>query len=215
MIDVTQLELDLRSLYPDAGPELNFRSHYELLVAVILSAQCTDVRVNIITQELFPLADTPEKMRALGEERIAEVIHSCGMYRQKAKALYNGAAMLLEDFGGVIPDTREELMRLPGVGRKTANVVLSNAFGVPAIAVDTHVGRVSFRLGLTEHKNPLKVERDLQRLVAKSSWSLMHHLLILHGRRVCTARSPKCSTCLLNSYCPRKGLENVPYEKSL
>ncbi|HHX02974.1 MAG TPA: endonuclease III [Tissierellia bacterium] len=215
MIDVMRLEEDLKSLYPDAGPELHFQSDYELLVAVILSAQCTDVRVNIITGQLFPQANTPEKMLSLGEENIREIIRSCGMYRQKAKALYHGAQMLLQEFDGVIPGTREELMRLPGVGRKTANVVLSNAFGVPAIAVDTHVSRLAFRLGLSRQKDPLKIEKDLQKRLPKSSWSLMHHLLILHGRRVCTARSPKCSSCLLNSYCPRKGLPHVPDKKSV
>ncbi len=215
MIDATRLESDLLLLYPDAGPELNFTTDYELLVAVILSAQCTDVRVNIITEELFAAADTPQKMCELGEERIAQIIHSCGMYRQKAKALYNGAKMLLDEYDGIVPDTREELMRLPGVGRKTANVVLSNAFGMPAIAVDTHVSRLAFRLGLSEKKDPLKIELDLQKVFPMSSWTKMHHLLILHGRRVCTARSPKCQDCSLKSYCPRKGLAHVSDKKSL
>lgn len=215
MIDLKRLEEDLVGLYPDAGPELDFSSHYELLVAVVLSAQCTDKRVNIITNELFKVANTPQKMKELGEEKISELIHSCGMYRQKAKNLFLGAGVILDAFGGEIPNTREELMQIPGVGRKTANVVLSNAFGIPAIAVDTHVGRLAVRLGLSSETDPNKVEKDLQKLFAPSFWNQLHHLLILHGRRVCTARSPKCASCTLSGYCPRKGVSDVHDKKSL
>ena len=197
----------LALLYPDARAELNFSSRFELLVAVILSAQCTDVRVNIITEDLFQVANTPEAMLELGEDAIREIIRSCGMYRQKAKNLWLTAERLLEVYGGEVPSTREELMTLPGVGRKTANVVMSCGFGEPAIAVDTHVLRVSNRLGLAKGKDPLKVELQLQKVFPKEIWSVMHHRLILHGRYCCKARNPQCDRCGIFDYCPKIGVE--------
>lgn len=198
----------LALLYPDAAAELNFNSRFELLVAVILSAQCTDVRVNIITEDLFQVASTPEKMLALGEDQIRELIRSCGMYRQKAKNLWLTSQRILDVYGGEVPSTREELMTLPGVGRKTANVVLSCGFGVPAIAVDTHVMRVSNRLGLAQGKDPNKIELQLQTVFPKELWSVMHHRLILHGRYCCKARNPQCHSCGIYEHCPRIGVES-------
>lgn len=197
----------LASLYPEARAELNYKNNFELLVAVILSAQCTDVRVNIITKELFKEAPDPEAMVALGIEGITELIRSCGMYNQKAKNLYLTSGLLLEKHGGQVPSSREALMELPGVGRKTANVVLSNAFGQPAIAVDTHVLRVSNRLGLAKGKDPYKVEMQLQKILPKKIWTVMHHRLILHGRYCCKARNPQCQDCGLLSLCPRIGVD--------
>lgn len=197
----------LALLYPDARAELNYTSLFELLVAVILSAQCTDVRVNIITEDLFQVANTPQSMVDLGEENIREIIRSCGMFRQKAKNLHFTAQRLLDVYGGEVPTTREELMTLPGVGRKTANVVLSAGFGEPAIAVDTHVLRVSNRLGLAKGTDPLKVELQLQKVFLKEIWSVMHHRLILHGRYCCKARNPQCDTCGIAEHCPRIGVE--------
>lgn len=197
----------LALLYPDARAELNYTSLFELLVAVILSAQCTDVRVNIITEDLFQVANTPQSMVDLGEENIREIIRSCGMFRQKAKNLHLTAQRLLDVYGGEVPTTREELMTLPGVGRKTANVVLSAGFGEPAIAVDTHVLRVSNRLGLAKGTDPLKVELQLQKVFLKEIWSVMHHRLILHGRYCCKARNPQCDTCGIAEHCPRIGVE--------
>lgn len=197
----------LASLYPEARAELNYKNNFELLVAVILSAQCTDVRVNIITKELFKEAPDPEAMVALGIEGITELIRSCGMYNQKAKNLYLTSGLLLEKHGGQVPSSREALMELPGVGRKTANVVLSNAFGQPAIAVDTHVLRVSNRLGLAKGKDPYKVEMQLQKILPKKIWTVMHHRLILHGRYCCKARNPQCQACGLLSLCPRIGVD--------
>lgn len=204
---VEALVQGLALLYPDAGPELNFKNHYELLVAVILSAQCTDVRVNIITRELFEEAPDPQAMVNLGIEGITQRIRSCGMFNQKAKNLYQTSLLLLEKHGGEVPSSREALMELPGVGRKTANVVLSCAFAQPAIAVDTHVLRVSNRLGLAQGKDPLSVEKQLQKKLPREIWSVMHHRLILHGRYCCKARNPQCGSCGLNAICPRIGVE--------
>lgn len=197
----------LALLYPHAGPELNFRNHFELLVAVILSAQCRDIRVNIITKELFKVAPDPQSMVNLGIEGITQLIRSCGMFNQKAKNIYLSAELLLEKHGGEVPSRREDLMELPGVGRKTANVVLSCAFGEPAIAVDTHVLRVSNRLGLAKGEDPLKVEMQLQKKLSKDLWTVMHHRLILHGRYCCKARNPQCDSCGLFPLCPRIGVD--------
>lgn len=201
------LFMGLAGLYPDAGPELNFRNNFELLVAVILSAQCTDVRVNIITKELFKHAPSAQAMAELGVDGIRELIRSCGMFNQKAKNIHATSLILLDKYGGEVPSTREALMELPGVGRKTANVVLSCAFDVPAIAVDTHVLRVSNRTGLAKGKDPLKVELQLEKKFPKEIWSVMHHRLILHGRYVCKARTPLCDSCGIYGLCPRIGVE--------
>ena len=191
----------LLKTYPDATVELEHSSTFELLIATILSAQCTDVRVNKITRELFKDYNTPEDFIQLTEEELGEKIRSCGFYKVKSKNILATSRKIIEEFNGQVPDTMEELITLPGVGRKTANVVLSNAFGVPAIAVDTHVFRVSNRIGLANSKNVLDTEKDLMDNIDKNMWSKAHHLLIFHGRRVCKARSPLCNECPLTNYC--------------
>lgn len=191
----------LKETYPDAACALNYGTPYELLVATILSAQCTDVRVNIITGELFKEYSTPEKMLELTEEELGEKIKSCGLYKNKSKNIIAATKMLAAEFGGIVPDTMEELLRLPGVGRKTANVVLANAFGKPAIAVDTHVFRVSNRLGIAKGKTPDEVEKGLMKAVPEEMWGHAHHLLIAHGRNLCAARKPRCGECPLAPFC--------------
>lgn len=191
----------LGRLYPKAETELNHSNTFELLIATILSAQCTDVRVNKITKELFKKYKKPEDYLELTQEELGELIKSCGFYRNKSKHILETCKILIEDYDGQVPDTREELMKLPGVGRKTANVVLSNAFSVDAIAVDTHVFRVSNRIGLANSDNVLDTEKDLMKNIDKKLWSQAHHWLIFHGRRVCKARRPLCEECKLKDYC--------------
>lgn len=191
----------LLKTYPDATVELEHSSTFELLIATILSAQCTDVRVNKITRELFKDYNTPEDFIQLTEKELGEKIRSCGFYKVKSKNILATSRKIIEEFNGQVPNTMEELITLPGVGRKTANVVLSNAFGVPAIAVDTHVFRVSNRIGLANSKNVLDTEKDLMDNIDKNMWSKAHHLLIFHGRRVCKARRPLCNECPLTNYC--------------
>lgn len=187
--------------YEGAKCALNFRSPYELLIATILSAQCTDERVNIVTSELFKEYNTPEKMITLSEEELGDKIHSCGFYKNKSKNILGATREILTKHAGNVPDNMEALIELPGVGRKTANVVLSNAFGVPAIAVDTHVFRVSNRLGLAKGKTPEEVEKNLMKNIPKNMWSDAHHYIIWHGRKVCNARKPNCEHCSLAPYC--------------
>ena len=172
--------------------------------ALIMSAQCTDERVNKITARIFPKYNTPEKMGALSQEQLEEEIRDCGLFRSKAKNLLATCKMLTEEYNSVIPDTVEELMKLPGVGKKTANVVASIVYKVPAIAVDTHVFRVSHRLGLANGDDPLAVEKELQKAIPKNKWSDAHHWLIWHGRKICKARKPLCSECVLVELCPYK-----------
>lgn len=197
----------LDDTYRGTTTALAYGSPFELLVAVVLSAQCTDVRVNIITARLFPAYDTPAKMLALGEERLAELIRDCGLYRSKAKNLIAACELLCREYGGQVPDRREDLQKLPGVGRKTANVLLSQLFNVPAIAVDTHVFRVANRLGLAGGKTPAEVEAGLMKTVPRAKWSEAHHWLIWHGRKVCKARRPACPVCPLKELCPSCGKE--------
>lgn len=187
--------------YKDAKCALNFKSPYELLVATILSAQCTDVRVNKVTKELFKNYNTPEKMITLTQEQLGEMIKSCGLYKNKSKNIISSSHDIIDKFEGKVPDNLEDLMSLSGVGRKTANVVLSNAFNVPAIAVDTHVFRVSNRIGIGKGKNPKEVEMSLRNNLPKETWSHMHHCLISHGRKICASRKPKCDICPLIQYC--------------
>ena len=194
---LTQLE----ALYPDAVPALKFRSPYELLVAVILSAQCTDERVNQVTEKLFQEHNTPQKMLLLSQEELEKYIYSCGFYHNKAAHILSASRDILEKFGGEVPSTLEELRTLAGVGRKTANVVYAVAFGGDAIAVDTHVFRVSNRLGLAEGSTPEKVEEGLCRVIPKDKWSRAHHWLIYHGRRVCHSQRPDCEHCTLAHLC--------------
>ena len=188
--------------YQGATTGLEFGSSFELLVAVILSAQCTDVRVNIITRRLFPMWNTPAKMLSLSVAELEELIHDCGLFRAKAKNIL-ATCILLQDKGqGEVPGQMEDLLTLPGVGRKTANVMLSHQFGVPAIAVDTHVFRVANRTGLACGKTPDEVEQGLMKLIPRSDWSAAHHWLIWHGRKICRARSPLCRQCSLSQLCP-------------
>lgn len=192
----------LNNMYPNATCELHFSNPFELLIATILSAQCTDKRVNEITARLFPQYDTPEKMSALGEEKLIPLIRDCGLFNNKAKNIIATSKILFDEYNNEVPNTREALESLPGVGRKTCNVVLSNAFNIPAFPVDTHVFRVSHRLGLSKGKTPEKVEEDLCNLFPKDEWITTHHQLIIHGRNLCKARNPLCDNCNLNIYCP-------------
>ncbi len=192
----------LEETYRGAVPELKFGSAFELLVSVILSAQCTDKRVNLVTAELFPIANTPEKILALGQNKLEEIIKPCGFFHTKATHILGASEILLRDYGGEVPVDLDELIKLPGVGRKTANVVASVAFKIPAIAVDTHVFRVANRTKIAEGKTPIEVELGLQKIIPREKWSDAHHWLIWHGRRVCASRSPKCSICPLKEICP-------------
>ncbi|MEX1377914.1 MAG: endonuclease III [Eubacteriales bacterium] len=192
---------ELEQMYPDARCALNHRTPFELLVATILSAQCTDVRVNIVTSTLFQDYNTPRDFAELKYEELEPMIKSCGVYKNKSRSIINTSRILLEEYSSKVPETMEELIKLPGVGRKTANVVLSNAFHKNAIAVDTHVFRVSNRLGLADAKNVLDTENQLMENIPEEKWSIMHHNLIFHGRQVCAARNPKCEICKLSEYC--------------
>ncbi|HEY8496500.1 MAG TPA: endonuclease III [Limnochordales bacterium] len=194
------LEL-LANMYPDARCALNYTTPFELLVACILSAQCTDKRVNIVTARLFPRYHRPEHFASMSPDELAEEIKDCGLYRSKAKHIVELSQILLDRYDGRVPDNREELMQLPGVGRKTANVVLSNAFDRPAIAVDTHVFRVANRIGLADAPDPLKTELQLMEAIPEELWSRAHHWLIHHGRTLCHARHPQCHACPIQPYC--------------
>ena len=192
---------ELEKLYPDAKPALRYITPYELLVAVILSAQCTDERVNKVTAVLFEKYSTPESMITLSQTELEKYIFSCGFYRMKAEHILSASRDIIEKFGGKVPDTVEKLMSLAGVGKKTANVVYSVAFGGDAIAVDTHVFRVSNRLGLAKGNTPLAVEAGLNKAIPKKDWSKAHHWLIWHGRKVCHSQKPNCGGCTLKPYC--------------
>ncbi len=191
----------LIELYPDAEVELDHNNPFELLVATILSAQCTDVRVNKVTKVLFDKVKTPREFLDLSITELGEIIHSCGFYNMKSKNILGTCLILEEKFNGQVPDNLEDLITLPGVGRKTANVVISNAYGVPAIAVDTHVFRVSNRIGLADSKNVEDTEIDLMNNIKEELWIRAHHMLIFHGRRVCKARNPMCEICPISPYC--------------
>jgi endonuclease III len=197
----------LKAEYPDARTELDWSNPLELLVATILSAQTTDVQVNRVTESLFSKYRTAEDYADSTPDELEEDIRPTGFYRNKARSLRGMAGALVEKHGGEVPRTMSELVALPGVGRKTANVVLGNAFGTnEGIVVDTHVRRVSGRLGLTESSDPVKIERELMRLVPEREWTIFSHLLILHGRRTCKARKPDCPNCILNDICPSADL---------
>ena len=188
---------ELEKLYKGAKPALKFTTPYELLVAVILSAQCTDARVNIVTEKLFENYSTPKAMCTLTQKELEQYIFSCGFYRMKAEHILSASKDILEKFDGEVPKTVDELQTLAGVGKKTANVVYSVAFGGDAIAVDTHVFRVSNRLGLAKGNTPEKVEEGLQKAIPKKDWSKAHHWLIYHGRLVCHSQKPDCEQCTL------------------
>lgn len=194
----------LQAEYGDTGTALHYNSPFELLIAVILSAQCTDVRVNVITARLFPTYDSPAKMLTLSLTELEELIRDCGLYHSKAKNILSACRMLEEEFAGEVPGEFEKLIRLPGVGRKTANVMLSVYFGKPALAVDTHVFRVSNRMRLAKGDTPIEVEQGLMKLIPKADWGDAHHWLIWHGRKVCRARNPLCGTCVVRELCPSR-----------
>lgn len=193
----------LKKEYPDAHTELDFENPFQLLIATILSAQCTDKRVNMVTPLLFRTFPTPRDLACAEVARLEDMIRTTGFFRNKTKSLLGMSAALVERHGGEVPRTMAELVELPGVGRKTANVVLGNALDASeGVVVDTHVGRLSIRLGFTNETDPVKVEQVLMRLIPREDWVRVSHLLIFHGRRVCVARAPKCAACVLNDICP-------------
>lgn len=188
--------------YADASTALHYQSPYQLLVATILAAQCTDKRVNMVTPAFFKKYPDAARLKNGRLPEVEELIKTCGLYQSKAKNLLAAAQRIAETYGGQVPDTMEDLVTLAGVGRKTASVVLAFAFGIPAMPVDTHVGRVSNRLGLADSKNPEKIERQLCALIPREQWADAHHWLIWHGRRVCKAQRPECGACLVADLCP-------------
>ena len=202
-----EIFLRLQAANPHPTTELEYSTPFELLVAVMLSAQATDISVNAATRHLFPVASTPEKILALGEEKLREYIQRIGLYKTKAKHVMQTCRLLMERHDSVVPKTCEELEALPGVGRKTANVILNTAFGQPTIAVDTHIFRVSNRIGLAPGKDVLEVEKKLLKFVPDEFKHDAHHWLILHGRYVCQARKPKCDACIIRDLCEYKGKE--------
>ncbi len=202
---VTKIISQLRKAYPDAKCSLDFRNPLELLVATILSAQCTDERVNIVTKTLFKKYKSAIDYAKAPLAQLEQDIRSTGFYRNKAKSIQKCTQTLAEKYGGKVPSTLEELVQLAGVGRKTANVMLGNVFDTPGIVVDTHVLRLSQRLKLTKNKDPVKIEFDLNDLVPQKDWTNFCHWLIWHGRKVCTARKPDCPVCPIGDYCPSRG----------
>jgi endonuclease-3 len=196
----------LAELYPDARCALDYGNPLQLLVATILSAQCTDVRVNLVTPGLFARYPSTEAFARAEPKELETAIQSTGFFRNKARSIIACCRRLLAEHGGDIPSTMDALVLLPGVGRKTANVILGNAFAVPGITVDTHVGRLSRRLGLTKETDPDKVERDLMALIPKAEWTMFSHRMIYHGRQVCHARKPNCDGCALARLCPKVGV---------
>lgn len=203
----------LARTYPDAKPALVYHSEYELLVCVILSAQCTDERVNKVTEVLFQRYNTPQKMLTLDKDVLGKMIYSCGLYNAKAEHILSASKDIVEKFGGKVPSDLKNLQSLSGVGRKTANVVYSVAFGGDAIAVDTHVFRVSNRIGLAKAKDVLTTEKQLMDIIDKHVWSKAHHYLIWHGRKICTAQSPKCNICPIENLCEKNNLKTKSNNK--
>jgi endonuclease III len=196
----------LERLYPDATTALNHENPFQLLIATILSAQCTDERVNLVTPGLFERYPDPPSMAEASREHLEAMIRSTGFFRNKARSIRECSADIVAKHGGKVPGTLEDLIALRGVGRKTANVVLGNAFGIPGLVVDTHVARLSKRLGFTRETDPVKIEFALMEIVPRDQWTLFSHWLILHGRRICIARKPRCSVCPLLPHCPRIGV---------
>lgn len=194
----------LEKEYPDAECALDYDSVFHLLLAVVLSAQTTDVSVNKVTPELFKKYETPKQLAQADEKEVAEIIRTIGMYRTKSKNIINLAKMLVEKYDGIVPESDEELVKLPGVGRKTANVVMAVGFGHQRIAVDTHVFRVSNRIGIVNEPDVLKTELALMKTIPENRWTKTHHSLIFHGRRCCTARNPKCDECVIKDLCKKK-----------
>ena len=199
----------LKRAYPDAKCSLNHSSAFELLIATILSAQCTDDRVNIVTADLFRKYRKPEDYLKVSSRELEKDIRTTGFFRNKTRSIQGTARLLTDEYGGKVPDSMDELLELPGVARKTANVVLGNAFGIESgVVVDTHVTRLSHRLGLSLQKHPEKIENDLIEIVAKKDWVIFSHLLIAHGRKVCKARNPACDQCVLEKLCPSSFLKS-------
>ncbi|WP_432541903.1 endonuclease III [Kineococcus sp. SYSU DK002] len=196
----------LAQRYPDAHCELDFTDAFELLVATILSAQCTDARVNQVTPALFAAYPDAHALAAADRDRLEALVQPTGFFRAKADNLLRTAAQLVAEHGGQVPARQADLVRLPGVGRKTANVVLGDAFGVPGLTVDTHVGRLSRRLGFTTHEDPVKVEADLAGLIQRKDWTMFNHRVIFHGRRTCHSRRPACGACPVRRLCPSDGI---------
>ncbi len=197
----------LKKEYPNAHCALNYTSPFELLIATILSAQCTDVRVNIVTADLFRKYRSPQDYIAVSQEEFEQDIRSTGFFRNKAKNIQATCQKIIEDFDGEVPNDMEKLLSLNGVARKTANVVLGNAYGIASgVVVDTHVKRLSNRLGLTKESNPVKIEKDLEKLVPKKDWVMFPHWMIWHGREICKARKPQCDNFVLNVICPKIGV---------
>ncbi|MCC6277647.1 MAG: endonuclease III [Oligoflexia bacterium] len=199
---------NLEKTYPDAHCELVHKNPFELLIATMLSAQCTDARVNKVTPELFSAYPNAGAMANAQSQELEEIIRSTGFFRNKAKNILACSQKLVSQYDGKVPETMEDLSSLPGVGRKTANVVLGNAFGVPGLVVDTHVTRLSNRLGLARGEDAVKLERELEKVVPKNKWTLFSHLMIFHGRRTCKARRPDCEACTVFKLCPRKGVKH-------
>ncbi len=199
--DIKIIVNKLMETYPDAKCELQYESPFQLLIATVLSAQTTDKKVNEVTSELFREYGTLEKFIHLTQEELQEKIKIIGLYKVKSRNIVSLCKMLIDKFDGEVPKTRDELVTLPGVGRKTANVVISNCFGIQAFAVDVHVFRVSNRIGLAKAHTPEKTEIDLMKNIDKSLWTICHHTIIFHGRRCCTARNPKCNECTISMYC--------------
>ena len=202
-----RIQQALAKLYPDAHCALHYADPLQLLVATVLSAQCTDERVNKVTPALFDRFPDAEAYASADVAELERMIQSTGFFRNKARNIRACCQVLVEKHGGQVPHTMEELVPLPGVGRKTANVIFGNAFGVPGIPVDTHVGRLSRRMGLTEHDDPVKVESDLMALIPKDDWTNFGHRMIFHGRQVCHSRKPKCDLCVLKKICPMIGVD--------
>jgi endonuclease-3 len=209
----TEMLARLAETYGNTTTALEYRNPFELMIAVILSAQCTDVRVNIITARLFPEYSTPEKILELGQDGLEAKIRDCGLFRAKAKNILAACQILCERYHSQVPAQYDELITLPGVGRKTANVLVSCLFGTPAIAVDTHVFRVANRLRLATGKTPLEVEKGLMKSIPREDWSHAHHWLIWHGRQICRARQPRCGECPLADLCPANEQFNLDQTK--
>jgi endonuclease-3 len=206
---IAEISKRLKKAYPDAHCALDHADAFELLIATILSAQCTDARVNIVTADLFRKYSGPEDYLKVTQAELERDIHSTGFFRNKAKNIQAACRRIIDEYSGKVPQTMDDLLTLGGVARKTANVVLGNAFGIASgVVVDTHVSRISQLLGLTKQKTPEKIERDLQKLIPKRDWVMFPHWMIHHGRAICIARRPKCDECVLNDICPKIGLGN-------
>jgi endonuclease-3 len=195
--------------HPDARCALDYENPLQLLIATILSAQCTDVRVNMVTPALFARFPDAKAFANADRAELETAIQSTGFFRNKARNITECCKQIVAEHRGKVPGTMEELVNLPGIGRKTANVILGNAFNVPGITVDTHVSRLSHRMGLTTHTDPAKIERDLMQIIPKKEWTMFSHRMIFHGRQVCFARKPNCSGCVLNKVCPKIGVQEV------